>query len=325
MNNDVRRYVKSCDSCQRIKASQQVPGGLLQPLPIPMHPWDQVSMDFIVQLPKTKAGFDAIIVFVDTLSKMTPFVPTKTTASAPETARLFFDNVFRLHGLPKSIISDRDAKFTSKFWKTLFQTLGTKLAMSTAFHPQTDGQTERANRTLEDMLRAFTNYQQDNWDQLLSTTEFAWNNAPNASTGMTPFHINQGRDPLNPYTMITKIPDNIPAASEWLEHLNNTMKQVTDALVLAKANQETNANKKRRDLQFDIGDQVLLSSSHINLASQSARPTKKLQHRYIGPYRIIQKVSPVTYKLELPDTLKVHPVFHVSLLRPYKNPQDFPD
>src|SRR3954463_7821405 len=325
MNQDTRNYVKSCDSCQRIKASQQVPAGLLQPLPIPSYPWEQVSMDFITHLPKTKKGYDAIVVFVDMFSKMVHLAPSRTTATAPETAQIFFDNVVKLHGLPKTIVSDRDPKFTSRFWQTIFHTLGTKLAMSTAFHPQTDGQTERANRTLEDMLRAFTNYQQDNWDQLLSTTEFACNNAPNASTGMTPFHINQGRDPLNPYTMITKIPDNIPAASEWLEHLNNTMKQVTDALVLAKANQETNANKKRRDLQFDIGDQVLLSSNHINLTSQSARPTKKLQHRYIGPYQIIQKVSPVAYKLELPDTLKVHLVFHVSLLRPYKNPQDFPD
>ena len=145
MNNDVRDYVKSCDSCQRIKASQQVPAGLLQPLPIPKQPWDQVSMDFIVQLPVTKAGFDAIVVFVDTFSKMVHLAPTKTTASAPDTAQLFFDQVIKLHGLPKSIVSDRDAKFTSRFWKTLFQTMGTKLAMLTAFHPQTDGQTERAN------------------------------------------------------------------------------------------------------------------------------------------------------------------------------------
>ena len=152
MNNNVHNYVKSCNSCQRIKASQQVPGGLLQPLAIPSHPWEQVSMDFIVQLPKTKAGFDAIMVFIDTFSKMTHFTSTKTTATAPDIACLFFDHVFQLHGLPKSIVSDQDAKFTSKFWKTLFQTLGTKLAMSTAFHPQTDGQTERANQTLEDML-----------------------------------------------------------------------------------------------------------------------------------------------------------------------------
>jgi hypothetical protein len=325
MNNDVRNYVKSCDSCQRIKASQQVPAGLLQPLPIPKQPWDQVSMDFITQLPPTKAGWDAIVVFVDTFSKMIHLVPTKTTATAPETALLFFNNVVKLHGLPKSIVSDRDAKFTSKFWKTLFQTLGTKLAMSTAFHPQTDGQTERANRTLEDMLRAFVGYQQNDWDTILATAEFACNNAPNASTGMTPFHMNYGRDPYNPYTAIANIPDAVPATADFLESLKNATKIATDTLVLAKANQEKNANKSRREVSYMVGDQVLLSSNHINLASQASRPTKKLQHRFIGPYRISQKVSPVAYKLDLPDTLHIHPVFHVSLLRPYKEPTSFPD
>src|SRR3954470_22402332 len=320
MNNDVRQYVKSCDSCQRIKASQQVPGGLLQPLPIPTRPWEQVSMDFIVQLPKTKAGFDAIVVFVDTFSKMTHFAPTKTTASAPDTARLFFDHIFRLHGLPKSIVSDRDAKFTSKFWKSLFQTLGTKLAMSTAFHPQTDGQTERANRTLEDMLRAFTSYRQDDWDLHLTAAEFACNNAPNASTGMSPFKVNYGRDPGHPYSTVTKVPDHVPAVEEFLEGITNASKVARDSLVQAKANQEKNANKSRRDIQFEVNDQVLLSSAHINLASQAKRPSKKLQHRFIGPYRIIQKISAVAYKLELPSTLKIHPVFHVSLLHPYTSP-----
>jgi hypothetical protein len=277
-------------------------------------------MDFIVHLPKTKAGFDAIVVFVDTFSKMTHFAPTKTSATAPDTARLFFDHIFRLHGLPTSIVSDRDAKFTSKFWKTLFQTLGTKLAMSTAFHPQTDVQTKRTNRTLEDMLRAFTSYRQDDWDLHLTAAEFACNNAPNASTGMSPFKINAGRDPLNPYHVLQHIPDHIPAAHDFMESISNATKIAHDALVLAKANQEKNANKSRRDVQFEIGDQVLLSSSHINLASQAKRPSKKLQHRFIGPYQIIQKISPVAYKLAIPDTLKIHPVFHVSILRPYTDP-----
>jgi len=282
-------------------------------------------MDFIVQLPVTKAGFDAIVVFVDTFSKMVHLAPTKTSATAPDTARIFFDQVIKLHGLPKSIVSDRDAKFTSRFWKSLFQTMGTKLAMSTAFHPQTDGQTERANRTLEDMLRAFVSYRQNDWDQFLSTAEFACNNAPNASTGMSPFRINYGRDPYNPYTGITKVPDEIPATADFLEGLTNSIKIATDALVLAKANQERNANKSRRDVSFKIGDQVLLSANHINLASQALRPTKKLQHRFIGPYNITHKVSAVAYRLELPESLKIHPVFHVSLLRPYRNPTTFPD
>src|SRR5215218_1197243 len=152
-------------------------------------------MDFITQLLKTKAGNDAIVVFVDTFSKMVHFAPSKTTATAPDIAHIFFDHVFKLHGLPKSIISDHNAKFTSHFWQTLFKTMGTKLAMSTAFHSQTDGQMERANRILEDMLRAFVSYCQDNWDQLLSSAEFACNNAPNASTNMSPFCANYGRDP----------------------------------------------------------------------------------------------------------------------------------
>jgi hypothetical protein len=314
MNQDVRHYVKSCDSCQRIKASQQSPAGLLQPLAIPKVPWEQVSMDFITQLPKTKAGFDAIVVFVDTFSKMVHFVPTKTTATAPDIARLFFDNVFHLHGLPKSLVSDRDPKFTSHFWQSLFQTLGTKLAMSTAFHPQTDGQTEHANRTLEDMLRAFVGYRQDNWDSLLPSAEFACNNAPNASTGMSPFQVNYGRPPYNPYSALSNIPDNNPAAAELLEGLSNATKIATDALALAKANQEKNANRSRRDLVFQVNDLVLLSSANLSLALQASRPSRKLQHRFTGPYKIIQKVSPVAYKLKLPPSLKVHPIFHVSLL-----------
>src|SRR6266511_685843 len=126
---------------------------------------------------------------VDRLSKRDHFEPTVTTATAPDTAKLFFSSIFRLHGLPRAIVSDRDSKFTSRFWQELFRLLGVKLAMSTAFHPQTDGQTERANRTLEDMLRAFVNYRQTNWDECLPAAEFAYNNSLQASTGYTPFFL----------------------------------------------------------------------------------------------------------------------------------------
>ena len=139
LTKDIHQFVTSCDTCQRIKANQQSLAGMLQPLPISTKNWEHISMDFITQPPLTKAGHDMIVVFVDILSKMVHIIPTRTDAMAPETARIFFDSVFRLHGLPKVIISDHDAKFTSRFWKTLFTHLGTKLAMSTAFHPQTDG------------------------------------------------------------------------------------------------------------------------------------------------------------------------------------------
>ena len=148
----------SCDVCQRNKSSNKKLAGLLRPLEIPTRNWQHVSMDLIIQLPKTKSGNDAIVVFVDKLSKMSHFVATKTAISAPELAKIFFDTVFRLHGMPEVIISDRDTRFTSLFWRALFKSMDTKLAMSTAFHPQTDGQTERNNRTLEQMLRNFINY-----------------------------------------------------------------------------------------------------------------------------------------------------------------------
>src|SRR3954451_16286474 len=203
--------------------------------------------------------------------------------------------------------------------------MGTRLAMSTAFHPQTNGQTEQANRTLEDMLRAYVSYHQDNWDSLLPAAEFACNNAPNASTQMTPFRLCHGRDPIDPYSQVTSFPDSIPAAADFHRQQRNAIKQATDALVLAKANQEKYANQHRRDVSFSVGDKVLLSASHIHLASQAQRPPRKLQARFIGPYTIMAKVSPVAYKLELPTSLSIHPVFHVSLLRPYTAPSTVPD
>ena len=155
-------------------------------------------MDFIVQLPLTRQKHDAIVVFVDRMTKRAYFQPTTTNATAPEIADIFFNTIFRNHGLPKVIVSDRDAKFTSKFWKALFKQLDTKLAMSTAFHPQTDGQTERMNRTLEQMLRIYTNYAQDDWDKLLTIAEFAYNNSVQSSTGYTPFELDCGQAPNTP-------------------------------------------------------------------------------------------------------------------------------
>jgi hypothetical protein len=223
------------------------------------------------------------------------------------------------------IVSDRDSKFTSRFWRTLFADLGTKLAMSTAFHPQTDGQTERANRTLEDMLRAFVGYRQNDWDQHLVAAEFACNNAVNSSTSLSPFRLNYGFDPSVPSSMFKPSSDTVPAVSEFMESMSNLVRTASDSLVQAKARQEAYANKSRRQLTFSVGDQVLLSAANITLASQVARPSRKLQARFLGPFRVVDIISPVAYRLDLPDSLKVHPVFHVSLLRPYIDPAVIPD
>jgi hypothetical protein len=210
---------------------------------------------------------------------MVHFAPTKTKATAPDVARIFFDVIFRLHGIPKVIVSDRDSRFTSRFWKALFNNLGTKLAMSTAFHPQTDGQTERANRTLEDMLRAYTNYRQDNWDQHLSAAEFACNAAPNASTGLSPFYLNYGQHPCTPASLFQKHDDTVPSTTEFLTSLQNLASIATDALAVAKSRQEHYTNQSRREITFSIGDLVLLSATNIALASQSNRPSD-LQRNY---------------------------------------------
>src|SRR3954464_3607715 len=156
MDSNIRAYVSSCDLCQRNKTSRQTPAGLLQPLPIPEYNWQQISMDFIVQLPETtRTKKDAIVVFVDRLSKQVHLEATNTTATAPDIAKIFFDTIFRHHGLPTVIVCDRDAKFTSNFWKALFNLTNTKIAYSIAYHPQSDGQTERTNQTLEQILRLY--------------------------------------------------------------------------------------------------------------------------------------------------------------------------
>ena len=315
---DLKTYITSCDACQRNKSRHQVPAGLLQPLPVPAYNWEQISMDFIVQLPKTKTGKDCIVVFVDRLSKMVHFVSTVTTATAPDVAEIFINNIFKLHGLPKVIVSDRDAKFTSNFWKAFMRKMGTKVAMSTAYHPQTDGQTERTNRTLEQMLRIYVSYKQDDWDQHLALAEFACNNTKNASTKNTPFYLNYGRHPNTPISLM-QAQTSVPAVEEFTIRMGELIKTAQDNMRHAQTLQATYANQHRREESFETGDQVLLSSAHIVQDNQKNRPSRKFQPRFYGPFEVLQEISPVAYKLKLPDTMKIHPVFHVSLLSRYKN------
>ena len=194
MDEEIQSYVTSCDSCQRNKPSHQAEMGLLQPLPIPDQPWAQVSLDLITALPKSLLGNDAIVVFIDKLTKMVHYVPTTTNVTAPQLATIFLRNVVRLHGFPESILSDRDPRFTAFFWRSFWEQMGSKLTMSAAYHPQTDGQTERANRTLEESLRHYVNHRQNDWDVYLSSIEIAVNNAKQSSTGFSPFYLNSGRE-----------------------------------------------------------------------------------------------------------------------------------
>jgi hypothetical protein len=318
MDSDVLQYVRTCDACQRNKPSQQVTPGLLQPLPIPDHPWQQVTMDLITQLPQSRQGHDAIVVFVDKLSKMVHLVATKTEVTAPQLAQIFWETVVRHHGLPSSIVSDRDSRFTGHFWKSLWKCLGTQLTMSTAFHPQTDGQTERANRTLEEMLRSYVSFQQKDWDQHLVAAELAFNASKHASTGFTPFYLNGGREVTVPLDLAieeartTRQPD----AAARIQQLHRSMEAAREHLLRAQQRQAHHADKHRREVLFKVGDEVLLSTAHLKIIGGGDR-TAKFTYKYIGPFKIKRVVNNNAYELELPPQLQIHPVLNVSRLKAY--------
>jgi hypothetical protein len=324
LHQDVKDYVTSCLACQSNKARNQRQYGLAQSIKSPPRRWDQVSMDLITQLPRTKEGNDAIVVVVDKYSKMLHCFPTTTTITAPQLAKSFINEIVRYHGIPTSIISDRDSRFTSSFWQQLWNHLGTKLAMSTAYHPQSDGQTERLNRIIEDMLRAYVNSKQNDWDQYLTIIELAYNNSKQNSTGFSPFYLNYGQHPSLPLSVaIPKdVVQNNATAEEMLEQLFSNLKIAENNIARAQERQEYYTNLHRQHVQYNVGDKVLLSTSDIRWRG---RITPKLTARYIGPFVITKVLSSLNYKLDLPPSLPIHPVFHISKLKLWKgSDQTFP-
>jgi hypothetical protein len=198
MKRDVTEYVALCDTCQRVKAEHQRPVGLLQPLKILEWNWEEIGMDFIVELPRTQAGYDSIQVIVDRLTKVVHFIPVKTTYSGAKLAKLYMSRIVCLHGVPKKIVSDRGSQFTSKFWEKLHESMDTKLNFSSAYHPQMDGQTERTNQILEDILRACALKYGKNWDKSLPYVEFLYNNSYQASIKMASYEALYGRQCRTP-------------------------------------------------------------------------------------------------------------------------------
>ena len=335
MKQSVQEYIRSCDQCQRNKSGNALPLGGLTPLQLPQGKWSSVSVDFITDLPETASTkYTSICVFVDRLTKMVHLAPTVKDLTAEGFAQLFVENVVRLHGMPAEIVSDRDKLFTSPFWTALSALFGTQRSMSTAFHPQSDGQTERVNRVLEDTLRHFVGPTQDDWDKLLPCAEFALNNAKHEATGMTPFKLNYGIDPRSPalagiltedtprgssaraaYSRISPDAELVPAAHKFTSDMQKCMQHVQLCLKAAQQRAKAIADKRRTtEVPFAVGHQVLLKVDHLNLKQMGSR---KLSARAIGPFPIVAKIGAVAFRLELPAKMKCHPVFHASQLKPY--------
>jgi hypothetical protein len=234
---------------------------LLQPLKIPEWKWEEIEMDFIVGLPRTQAGYDSIWVIVDRLTKVAHFILVKTTYLGAKLAELYMSRIMCLHGVPKKIVSDKGSQFTSKFWEKLHEYMDTKLNFSSAYHPQTDGQTERTNQILEDMLRACALKYGKGWDKSLPYAEFSYNNSYQASIKMTPYEALYGRQCRTPLFWSQ------PGESQVfrLEILKDAEKQVQivrESLKVAQSQQKSYADKRRRDLSFEIRDSYT-SKSHL--------------------------------------------------------------
>ncbi|XP_075512741.1 uncharacterized protein LOC142548318 [Primulina tabacum] len=253
----------------QVKAERMRPGGLLHSLEVPRWNWEHVAMDFVTHFPRTSHHFDAIWVIVDRLSKSAHFIPYERTYSYKKMARLYIENVMRLHGVPVAIVLDRDPRFTSKFWTSFQKEMGTRLAMSTAYHPQIDGQTERTIQTLEDLLRAVVMDFKDSWQDVLSLVEFSYNNS-------------------------------------------------FQRMKAAQDRQASYANRRRRPLEFQVGNFVFLKISPFRGVVRFGL-RGKLSPRFVGPYEIVERIGTCAYRLDLPQSLSgIHDVFHVSMLRKYE-------
>jgi transposase InsO family protein len=347
----VRKYVRTCEICQRVKpsSSSQAP---LHSLPVPQDCWNSVSMDFLFGLPEVN-GKSGILVFVDRFSKMVHLAAVSKHVSAVQSAFHFMDSVFRLHGMPKELVSDRDPRFVAPFWREVFRLLGSQLSMSTTAHPETDGQTERVNRVLSDILRSYA-HSFERWIDLLPLAEFAINNSVHSSTGLTPFFVNGFRHPRVP-TLLSGVSlplsgggtvdpqrssplsvadpsnpgsefrsgiqpyQNVPAkCAEFLIRREAVVRFVRDAIASAVDKQKQMADKRgRKNLkEFKEGSLVMLSVNGLPAHSITNLGSNKLLPRFIGPFKVLRRLGEA-YTLDIPSVMKLHPTFYVGRLKEY--------
>jgi hypothetical protein len=324
MQAQVERYVQTCDTCQRTKPSRQRKPGLLMPLPTPEDIDSHWTMDFVTGLPRTERGWDAVQGHFSRGGSIKRLALGKTTDTASDIAQRFIDSVVRHHGVPASIVSDRDPRLIKGFWEALMKRLRTTLSPSTSHHAESDGKSERDQQTMEQYLRAFCEENPKDWDLKLGLAELAMNSVPHASTGVSAYKLLYGREPATSVDRAlaqeepapTDQPSG-PAAEERWRTMRATWQQAKDQLQAAQQRMARQANKHRREEQFSVGDSVMLSTRHLKLRDEAS--TRKLTPLFWGPFPIKKVVNRNAYELTLPRTLQIHPVINISLLRRHHN------
>ena len=317
MASDVRDFVLQCPVCQLEKGETTLPRGELQPLRVPPERWREVTIDFVTKMPSTDSGFDSVFVAVDRATKMVHLVPCREAISAKETAAMYWHHVGRLHGIPLCLYSDRDRRFESTFWKSLWKLLGSDLRFSTAYHPQTQGQVERMNAVFEQILRCTVHElgERRDWDLLLPMIEFCMNSQPNRSTGYSPFYLTYGFHPITPIDLLCGSDhSSVESVTRFAQRLHNTFKTAQENLHKANEQYKEYYDRRRRPATFAVGQPVLLSTKHLRMRGTPY----KLQRRFVGPFRVEERIGKRAYRLRLPEGWKMHPVFHVSLLKPWR-------
>ncbi|GKD12977.1 putative reverse transcriptase domain-containing protein, partial [Tanacetum coccineum] len=314
MKKDIAEYVSKCLTYLKVKAEHQRPSGLLQQPEIPVWKWEGIAMHFVTKLPRTSSVHDTIWVIMDRLTKSAHFLPMREDYKMDRLARLYLNEIVSRHGVSISIISDRNSRFTSRFWQSMQEALGTCLDMSTAYHPQTDSQSEHTIQTLEDMLRACVLDFGGSWDVHLMLVEFSYNNSYHASVRCAPFEALYARKCRSPI-MWAKVGEGQLIGPELVQEATEKISQIKDRLKVAYDHHKSYADKRRKPLKFSVGDYVLLKVSPWKGIVRFGKK-EKLTPRFVGPFEIVEKVGLVAYRLDLPKELNgVHNTFHVSNLK----------